>query len=662
MVPPALSGRRGRRAFLRGIGQAAAAGLVLALRGPHPARAEPPTVRRVLSGRVAHDDPARFAWESAQGLTLLHHHAHHPTGGSGAASVHRSPVLPLAFPATHLGARWTAAGRGNTALRVSVRTSMDGYAWSAWLLLPEQGRQASADGQEMHSSLARVPEGRFVQYRVERPADSDARLLRLTLSYLNPFSGPEQLASAPPAHPAQFPFPFRTREEWGADEALRFDAAGGEIWPPVFVPVKKLVVHHTATTNDYTDAAAEVRAIYVYHAQELGWGDIGYNALIGRDGVVYEGRRGRGPARASLGREVLSPGVVAGHAYFHNYGTAGYALIGTFVDTPLPALMRERLVQLLAYEARRHGTDPTTLSDFLRSDAIWHRDVPNLAGHRDLVVTECPGDAVYRLLPDLRAAVVERLGGAGAATAGRVRFWSVPPQADTTARTGAAAWAGVGAGGGWTYSYYLEYWRREGADTITPADNRPGWRRYTPVTGTGLTELVPGHYTLHVRGRDPLGREAVFETTTSFRVSDELLADDEDLGQTERHGPWQRRTDGSGLLGESWAAAPAGAGEAVFRWRPLVTEAGWYEVWVRWPVVAGLAADAPYRVIHADGVYDERRDQQGQGGEWVRLGDERLFRFRPGRAGGVVLTNAATGPVAADAVKLVLRRRAAERS
>lgn len=165
-----------------------------------------------------------------------------------------------------------------------------------------------------------------------------------------------------------------------------------------------------------------------------------------------------------------------------------------------------------------------------------------------------------------------------------------------------------------------------------------------------------------MRGRDPLGREAVFETTTSFRVSDELLADDEDLGQTERHGPWQRRTDGSGLLGESWAAAPAGAGEAVFRWRPLVTEAGWYEVWVRWPVVAGLAADAPYRVIHADGVYDERRDQQGQGGEWVRLGDERLFRFRPGRVGGVVLTNAATGPVAADAVKLVLRRRAAERS
>src|SRR5262249_47071938 len=244
-------------------------------------------------------------------------------------------------------------------------------------------------GTHGYTALASVPAGAFLQYRVTFPEQPGAVLRRLTLSYLNPYDGPglAQTAGGPPSD-AGFPFPFRSREEWGADENLRFGPDGTESWPRMYVPVKKLVVHHTAGSNDYTDSAAEVRAIYVFHALELGWGDIGYNGLIGRDGVVYEGRRGRGPARESLGREALSPGVVAGHAFFHNYGTAGFALIGNFQDTPLPDRMRDRLVDLLVYAARRDGLDPLTRSDFLRADSVWHRDLPNLAGHRDCVVTE----------------------------------------------------------------------------------------------------------------------------------------------------------------------------------------------------------------------------------------------------------------------------------
>jgi hypothetical protein len=170
-----------------------------------------------------------------------------------------------------------------------------------------------------------------------------------------------------------------------------------------------------------------------------------------------------------------------------------------------------------------------------------------------------------------------------------------------------------------------------------------------------MADLVPGHYTLHVRGRDGLGHEAVYETKTSFRVSDELLADDEDLGQTRRSGRWQRRTDGKGILGESWAEAPAGGGESVFRWQPLVAEAGEYEVWVRWPEVDGLASNAPYSVAHEAATYTERVDQRAGGGAWTRLGGERVFRFGAGRVGSVALANDADGPVAADAVKLVLR-------
>jgi hypothetical protein len=646
-----------RRRFLHGAGQLGAMGVVLALLGGERARAATPEpVRGVLHGRVMHDAAADFGAGRRVGIALPAAGEHRLRAIESAAT-YESAVLPLPFAATHVGLRWTAGGRGSSELAFSVRSSPDGRDWSAWMPLTVAGARAGEDGSEGHSALARLPRGAFVQYRVAFPAETGAWLRRLQVSYLNPYDGPERPLAEPSGWPRPpFPFPFRSRDQWGADESLRFTATGAESWPRMYVPVKKLVVHHTATTNDYTDAAAEVRAIYVFHAKELDWGDIGYHALIGRDGVVYEGRRGRGPARDPGVREAMSPGVVGGHAFFHNFGTAGYALIGTFVDTPLPALMRQRLIELLVYQARWHGVDPRTLGDFLRNDGIWHRDVPNVSGHRDLVVTECPGNEVYRLLPDLRAEVAERLGGARASEAARVKFWSAPAAADTTLRTATAEWAGLGAplpGAG--YSYYLEYWRRDGPYDIVPPDNGPGWRPYDAATGTALAELIAGNYTLHVRGRDGLGHEAVYETHTSFRVTDELLADDEDLGQTRRTGRWVRRTDGKGILGESWEEAAPGGGESAFRWQPLVAEAGEYEVWVRWPEIAGLASNAPYSVAHAGGVFTERRDQRSGGGEWTRLGGERVFRLGAGRGGGVTLTNDADGPVAADAVKLVLR-------
>jgi hypothetical protein len=103
-----------------------------------------------------------------------------------------------------------------------------------------------------------------------------------------------------------------SREQWGADETYRFTRRGTEIWPEMFVPAKKLIVHHTATRNNYRDAAeaaAEVRAIYRYHAVTQRYGDIGYTALIDKFAKVYEGRHGR---REGTAHEYLSGGVVAG--------------------------------------------------------------------------------------------------------------------------------------------------------------------------------------------------------------------------------------------------------------------------------------------------------------------------------------------------------------
>ena len=69
-----------------------------------------------------------------------------------------------------------------------------------------------------------------------------------------------------------------SRAGWGADEALRFDASGNELWPPEFHPTQKLIVHHTAGQNGDPNPAATIRAIYYYHAVTRGWGDIGYTS------------------------------------------------------------------------------------------------------------------------------------------------------------------------------------------------------------------------------------------------------------------------------------------------------------------------------------------------------------------------------------------------
>lgn len=66
-------------------------------------------------------------------------------------------------------------------------------------------------------------------------------------------------------------------------------------WPPRTTrTVRAVTIHHTAESNDYApgDSAGIVRAIYAYHSQSQGWGDVGYNALVDKYGTIFEGRAG----------------------------------------------------------------------------------------------------------------------------------------------------------------------------------------------------------------------------------------------------------------------------------------------------------------------------------------------------------------------------------
>lgn len=77
-----------------------------------------------------------------------------------------------------------------------------------------------------------------------------------------------------------------SRDAWGADETLR-GSGGTEIWPPEYYPVQTLIAHRTDDGSSDPDPAAVIRAIYRNDAVGKGYG---YNFLIDRNGLVYEGR------------------------------------------------------------------------------------------------------------------------------------------------------------------------------------------------------------------------------------------------------------------------------------------------------------------------------------------------------------------------------------
>ena len=277
-----------------------------------------------------------------------------------------------------------------------------------------------------------------------------------------------------------------SRAGWGADESLRFDE-NGEIWAPVFYPLQKFIIHHTATGSGGSNPAASVRAIYYYHAVTQGWGDIGYNYLIDASGRVYEGRRSRdypaGISPTSDNGEGLV--VEGGHSYHHNPGSMGIAFLGTFTSSPPTTTARTSLVRLLSWASVLHGVDPRRASTYVNPVSGVTRWTQNVAGHRDYNSTACPGAAFYPLLPGIRqqvaGAIIDRYAGADrygtAEIISRSRFASgVPVAYVTTGENYPDALAGSVAAG------------LEGGPVLLVTQNA-----IPPATARELARLHPAH-------------------------------------------------------------------------------------------------------------------------------------------------------------------------
>ncbi len=294
-----------------------------------------------------------------------------------------SMVKETPFPFNAIGSRWVSHLPSETDLKLEVRSSEDGAHWGDWWEL-ELDEDISGESGENWGQLLIVPPSRFLQYRLSLSRDNASvspALEEITLLYVNSQEGPaveeaKSMVLPQEVTPGVPQPPIISRAGWGADESLTDSELEYER-PQV------LVIHHTATKNLAADPAATVRAVYYYHAVTLGWGDIGYNFLIDRQGNIYEGRKG-------------GDGVVGGHARRYNYGSIGIACIGDFNVADITPQMEQALVDLIAWEADRYGIDPRKGSYFIDGE------FPNIVGHRDLLQTSCPGERLYQQMPHIR--------------------------------------------------------------------------------------------------------------------------------------------------------------------------------------------------------------------------------------------------------------------
>jgi hypothetical protein len=317
------------------------------------------------------------------------------------------------------------------------------------------------------------------------------------------------------------------RAGWGALESIRRA-------PPRYAPaVRFAVVHHTAGTNSYGPAAsaAIVRGIELYHVKGNGWNDIGYNFLVDRYGQVFEGRYGG-----------ITRNVIGAHAGGFNGGSTGVSVIGNFGTTAPPAAALTSLEKLIAWRLDVAHVDPlgtlTWLSGgnprFASGSPVFLRAI---AGHRDTGFTDCPGDALYRLLPQIAHAVagigLPKLYSPGYSgkLGGPIRFTgrlttALPWTVTVTGPTGATVARGSGSGTAisWTWNSAgapkgAYGWLIDAGPTVQPARGMIGAGGVPPPPPPPPTTTLLTGLTLTPPAFSPNGDGFADATTVSYTLS-----------------------------------------------------------------------------------------------------------------------------------------------
>lgn len=183
-----------------------------------------------------------------------------------------------------------------------------------------------------------------------------------------------------------------TRAQWGA---------GKNSNPTYTEPVTAATVHHTAGSNNYTEAQAPgiVRGIWNYHTYTLGWGDVGYNAMVDKYGNIYEGRYGG-----------LDRAVQGAHVGGFNQNTWGVSVLGNYQTAVPTQASLQALGDIIGWKAAVAGFDPMGsnyhYADFDFNGSKYRAGqggmFPNINAHRDFHYNECPGQNLYDRMSTVR--------------------------------------------------------------------------------------------------------------------------------------------------------------------------------------------------------------------------------------------------------------------
>ena len=322
------------------------------------------------------------------------------TTGAPVAGGWRSAVVESDGRFDLVGLRWHGEHAGAGA-RIRVRDASSG-AWSGWTAMAAD--HAGAAGAEpvwaggadaLQLRMKRPPRGLRAQF-VNVTGSATAVARRLTALRGAAHEAYVALTGAPArAQLADGAPPIISRAEWGADSCGRPRAY------PKYGSVQNAFVHHTVNANGYAraDSAAIVRAICRYHRNSNGWYDIGYNFLVDRYGQIFEGRAGG-----------IDQAVIGAQAEGFNTVSTGIANIGTFgAAAQTPAGVRAT-AELLAWKMRLHGAPIHGQVDVTSGGGASSRyaagapvALQRVSGHRDADRTSCPGAALGRQLPQIRA-------------------------------------------------------------------------------------------------------------------------------------------------------------------------------------------------------------------------------------------------------------------
>jgi hypothetical protein len=306
-----------------------------------------------------------------------------PLHGERALAAAASPRFDL------VGLHWRGPGS------VSFSTRSVAGRWSAWLAAAPEAEDAP---DALSSEAAREASWRLGSPYWTGPADGIRYRLRGRVIRLRAYFVRSSAVAVPPRTLSIAGSPLIVpRLGWSANERIRRA-------PPKYAPALRFaVVHHTAGSNSYSRAQspAIVRAIEIYHVLGNGWNDIGYNFLVDKYGRIFEGRYGG-----------IERNVVGAHAQGFNTGSVGVALMGTYTSRAPSKVALRSLEALLAWRLDLAHVDPRgTLTYLSGGNPRFGPGVPvflrTISGHRDTGFTECPGNVLYRQIPNIAIAVAK---------------------------------------------------------------------------------------------------------------------------------------------------------------------------------------------------------------------------------------------------------------